>query len=97
MSPSNAPSNPSIINSDLEHLNLNVLIVNLSEREAKPENVVENATLLNLDLQLIVYDPLFQDIPVYEDAGETSLVRRAQLKIKPLQRMKVSFIIYSSM
>lgn len=55
VSPCHAPSNPPIINLDLEHLNLNVPIVNLSKSEVKLEKGTNNATSFNPDLSLIVY------------------------------------------
>lgn len=70
--------NLSIINLDLEHIDLNVPVVNLSEWEASIEKAAEEVEIVDPNLPLIVYDPFFQDIPIKEDAGKTSSKEEAQ-------------------
>uniref|UniRef100_A0A9I9CXK8 Uncharacterized protein n=1 Tax=Cucumis melo TaxID=3656 RepID=A0A9I9CXK8_CUCME len=80
MSPSHAPINPPIINLNLEHIDLNFLIVNLSEGDVSAEEAVEEVEIVDLELPLTIYDPLFQDILVEKDAGDTSSEEEAQLE-----------------
>lgn len=72
-------------------LDLNVPIINLSEGKVEPKKVTKDATSVDSDLPLIVYDPLFQDIPIDEDAGEMSLVGEAQLGDKALVKKEDEF------
>ncbi|TYK06139.1 hypothetical protein E5676_scaffold572G00350 [Cucumis melo var. makuwa] len=84
-------TNICVANLDYEHLNLNVPIANLSKREAEQKKAAENAVLFNPDLPLIVYDPLFQDIPMSKDAGEISSVEGAQSEDEALAENEGEF------
>ncbi|KAA0057618.1 hypothetical protein E5676_scaffold1432G00060 [Cucumis melo var. makuwa] len=77
VSPSHAPVNPLINNLDLEHIDLNVPIVNFVEGDVFAEKMVEEVKIIDPKIPLIIYNPLFQDIPIEEDIGMISLEEEA--------------------
>ncbi|KAA0041154.1 hypothetical protein E6C27_scaffold128G00750 [Cucumis melo var. makuwa] len=59
--------------------------------EVSTEKAIEDEAIVDLDLSLTIYDPLFQDILVEEDAGETSFEEEAQPDDEALAAKEVEF------
>lgn len=64
---------------DPGHIDLNVPVVNLSKLEVSIKKATEKVEIVDPDHSLTVYDLLFQDILVKEDASEKSSEEEAQL------------------
>ena len=54
--------------------------MNLTEGDVSVDKTIEEVEIFDLVLPLIVYDPLFQDMHVKEDAGEMSSKEEAPLE-----------------